>query len=371
MRRRRRGGGVGDASPGACAPHDRGSGGRGGEAEPDEERAAYQRRRRDARPADARLGARFGGGRQLGRLDARRGVQAEPRRLHASDAGRAVRAAVDVALLAGRQRAGETMGPNVALLTSAHRACGPSRRVVGGGARVELLARVVQPRAHRQDRRADDAGDLFGLPPFDLVQDEDDALLGRQLVEDAIDRVEAALVVEHALGRLGALRLGGALADVVGGDLGATLALAQPLQRDVDAEAVEPGRELGVAAEAADRAEDLDEHLLQHVLEIAATGAEHAMQVARDLGAVQAVELAERFLVAALAAGDQVGLRRWIGDGVQLSGVHPVPWWIVPRKTFSAGSSCSYLLLVRVASRRAERGEANRPRPGPAAEDAR
>ena len=99
-----------------------------------------------------------------------------------------------------------------------------------------------------------------------------------------------------------------------------------------------------------DRAEDLDEDLLQHVLEVAAAGAEHAMQVARDLGAIEAIELAERFLLATLAAGDQVGLRRGSGDGVQLSGVHPVPWWIVPRKTFSAGSSCSYLLLVRVAS---------------------
>jgi hypothetical protein len=63
----------------------------------------------------------------------------------------------------------------------------------------------VQARTHGQYRRTDDAGDLFGLAPFDFVEDEDDALLGRELVEDAIDGVEAAHVVERALGRLGAL----------------------------------------------------------------------------------------------------------------------------------------------------------------------
>jgi hypothetical protein len=62
---------------------------------------------------------------------------------------------------------------------------------------------------------------------------------------------------------------------------------------------------------------------MQHVLEIAAPGAEHAMQVAHDLRPIEPVKLAQRLALADLATLKQLrrlGRRR--GDDVQLAGVH-------------------------------------------------
>jgi hypothetical protein len=48
---------------------------------------------------------------------------------------------------------------------------------------------------------------------------------------------------------------------------------------------------------------------------------------------MDAIELAERLLVAALTAGDQIGRRGRVRDGLKLSG-HLHRWSIVPHKTF-------------------------------------
>src|SRR5262249_34748785 len=84
---------------------------------------------------------------------------------------------------------------------------------------------------------------------------------------------------------------------------------AQPPQSDVHADAVQPGRELRVAAEADHPPESDDEDLLHEVVELGPV-AEHAVEVAGDRPPVLAVELLERGALAGDAAADELRLAR-------------------------------------------------------------
>src|SRR5205085_11335622 len=81
--------------------------------------------------------------------------------------------------------------------------------------------------------------------------------------------------------------------------------LAQSLQCNIHRHPVEPRRDARVAAEARDRAEHLDEHLLNDVLEVVAARAEDAIEGARNLGAIGAVEAGQGVALAAAAPLDE------------------------------------------------------------------
>ncbi len=138
---------------------------------------------------------------------------------------------------------------------------------------------------------AHDLGDLARGDPLELVQDEDDALLVGEPVEQATEGA-------HALAPLGVLVGGGRLAAeqsvarrLVGED-GAAARGPPVHEHDVDRDAVQPGAELRLPAEVLQALVDLDEDLLDDVLEVA-PAPEHAVDEAGDVGAVALVELPE------------------------------------------------------------------------------
>ena len=87
--------------------------------------------------------------------------------------------------------------------------------------------------------------------------------------------------------------------------------LAQVHEDEVDGEAVQPGGEGGLAAEAAELAEEVEERLLGHVLGFGDV-AEHAQAEGVDAALVQGVELGEGFGVAVFGGLDGFG---FAGDG--------------------------------------------------------
>src|SRR5688572_6506443 len=136
-------------------------------------------------------------------------------------------------------------------------------------AAVELLAGVVQARADGDLGRADDVGDLGDVELLDLVQHEDDALLGRQPLERPVDPTQLLLLGEPLVG--GERGAGHVLERVgVRHRRRAPRTRAEATEGDVDADAIEPGRQLGVAAEARHAAERDEKDLLHQVVELAA-----------------------------------------------------------------------------------------------------
>src|ERR1041385_1642387 len=117
---------------------------------------------------------------------------------------------------------------------------------------------------------------------------EDDALLGREQLERLVDPLLLLAALQRTvrcLGALGQARIGRRGVEIGDADRGgAALAGADLAKRDVDADAVEPGRQPRVAAEPLEAAECDDEDLLDEIVEIAAI-AEDAVQVASDLAA--------------------------------------------------------------------------------------
>ena len=87
--------------------------------------------------------------------------------------------------------------------------------------------------------------------------------------------------------------------------------LAQVHEDQVDGEAMQPGGEGGLAAEAADLAEEMEEGLLGHVFGFRDV-AEHAQAERVDAALVQGVELGEGFGIAVLGGFDGFG---FAGDG--------------------------------------------------------
>ncbi len=86
---------------------------------------------------------------------------------------------------------------------------------------------------------------------------------------------------------------------------------AQMHQDEVDRKAMQPGGEGGLAAEAADLAEEMEEGLLGHVLGFGDV-AEHAKAEGVDAAFVQGVELGKCLGVAVLGGFDGFG---FAGDG--------------------------------------------------------
>src|SRR6185503_12437904 len=111
--------------------------------------------------------------------------------------------------------------------------------------------------------------------------------------------------LERALGRLGPLgqtRIDRCAVEVGHSDRGRTTApRANATERDVDADAIEPGRESRVAAKPLEAAERDHEDFLDEIVEVG-TIAEDAVEVAGDLSAEAVIELVLRSAVIAPAA---------------------------------------------------------------------
>ena len=131
-------------------------------------------------------------------------------------------------------------------------------------------------------------GNLGRRQPFELVQDEDDALLVGQAGEQAAEGAHALAALDVLVGgELGAAQ--DRIARRLVGEDGAAAGRAPVHEHDVDRDAVEPGAELGLAAEVLQALVGLDEDLLDDVFQVAAR-AEHPVDEARDVGAVPLVE---------------------------------------------------------------------------------
>src|SRR5690606_22089455 len=87
-----------------------------------------------------------------------------------------------------------------------------------------------------------------------------------------------------------------------------------PVLTKVDGDAINPGAELGVAAELSDGFEDLDEDLLGHVLRFVAPP-EHAEHQREHAVLVELNELVERSLVVRPQALDELTLAGFVRFG--------------------------------------------------------
>ena len=149
-------------------------------------------------------------------------------------------------------------------------------------------------------------GDLVVLEAFDVVEDEDHAVAGRQrgdgaLEGDAVDgagELEVA-AAEVALGRV----LFGWVDGLFEGDEVEAL-LAQMHQDEIYRKSMKPCGEGGLAAEAADLAEEVEEGLLGHVFGFGDV-AEHAEAEGVDAAFVEGVELGECLGVAVFGCFDR------------------------------------------------------------------
>lgn len=163
------------------------------------------------------------------------------------------------------------------------------------------------PHGHSQE-----AGDLFVLVAFDVVQDEDGA--------GAVGQPgDGALQGQVRLGH-GALRLSQVGREVLVALLPAAVGAHLP-QDDPGGQAVEPGAERALAAEGGERSPGRDERLLGHLL--GETGiAGHAQGEGMDPPVVEPVELLERARVPPARAGrEHLAWVRW-GEGS--GGTHEV-----------------------------------------------
>ena len=148
---------------------------------------------------------------------------------------------------------------------------------------------------------------LVMLEAFDVVEDEDHAIAGGKrcdgsLERDAVYRTGERLIAGAEVA-LGSVVLGGVDGLFERDQLQALL--AQMHEHQVDGEAVQPGGEGGLAAEAAELAEEVEEGLLGHVLGLGYV-AEHAQTEGVDATLVQRVELCESVRVAVLGALDGI-----------------------------------------------------------------
>ncbi len=150
-------------------------------------------------------------------------------------------------------------------------------------------------------------GNLIMLEAFDVVKDEDHAVArGKQsygaFEGDAVDGAGEGLIVGAEVAP-GSVVLGGADGLFEGDELEALL--AQMHEDEVDGEAVQPGGEGALAAEAAELAEEMQEGVLGHVLGLGDV-AEHAEAEGVDAAFVESVELCEGVGVAISGALDGI-----------------------------------------------------------------
>ena len=172
----------------------------------------------------------------------------------------------------------------------------------------ELEASLVELRFAVSSGAFEHGGNLIMLETFDVVQDEDHAVPGREggygsLEGDAVDGA-GELGVAGAEVSLGSVVFRGVDGLFEGDELEALF--AQVHEDKVDGEAVEPGGEGGLSAEAADLAEEMEEGLLGHVFGFGDV-AEHAEAEGVNAALVEGVELGEGFGVAGLGLLDGLG----------------------------------------------------------------
>ena len=148
-------------------------------------------------------------------------------------------------------------------------------------------------------------GDLVVLETFDVVEDKDHAVAGRErgygaFEGDAVDRA-GELDVAAAEVTLGGVFFRGVDGLFEGDEVEAFF--AEMHQHQIYRKSMEPGGEGGFAAEAADLAEEMEEGLLGHVFGFGDV-AEHAEAEGVDAAFVEGVELGKRFGVSVLCALD-------------------------------------------------------------------
>ena len=172
----------------------------------------------------------------------------------------------------------------------------------------QLEAGFVELRFTVSSGAFEHGGNLIMLETFDIVQDEDHAVAGREggdgsLEGDAVDGA-GELGVAGAEVALGSVLFGGVDGLFEGDELEALL--AEVHEDEVDGEAMEPGGEGRLTAEAADLAEEMEEGLLGHVFGLGDV-AEHAEAEGVDAAFVEGVELGEGFGIAGLGLLDGLG----------------------------------------------------------------
>ena len=156
-------------------------------------------------------------------------------------------------------------------------------------------------------------GDLIVLEAFDVVEDEDHAVAGRERGDGALegDAVDGAGELEVAAAEvaLGRVFFGGVDGLFERDEVEALF--AEMHEDEIYRKAMEPGGEGGLAAEAADLAEEMEEGFLGHVFGFGDV-AEHAEAEGVDAAFVERVELGERLGVSVFGGFDGFG---FAGDG--------------------------------------------------------
>src|SRR5690606_8927901 len=139
---------------------------------------------------------------------------------------------------------------------------------------VDRIARAEDPRTHRADRAIHPLRDLLVTHAFDLAQGDRLAQLVRQALDSAHDRLFHLLAHQFALGRVVVAQADAGIELLGVRDVDVRARRPAP-GRDqvvlgrVDRDPVQPGVELGVAAEVAERAVGAQEGFLGHVLAFA------------------------------------------------------------------------------------------------------
>jgi hypothetical protein len=157
-------------------------------------------------------------------------------------------------------------------------------------------------------RTFEHGGNLIMLETFDVVKDEDHAVAGGKQGDGALERDAVDRTREHGVAgaevALGRVFFGGVDGLFERDELEALF--AEVHEDEVDGEAVEPGGESGLAAEAAEFAEEVEEGFLGHIFGFGDV-AEHAEAEGVDAAFMQGVELGESIGVAVFGAFDGLG----------------------------------------------------------------
>ena len=193
-------------------------------------------------------------------------------------------------------------------------ACGPVSRVDArlslGLAKefAELEAGLVELGLAVAGGAFEHGGDLIVLEAFDVVEDEDHAVAGGKQGDGAFERDAVDRTREHGVAgaevALGRVFFGGVDGLFERDELEALL--AQVHEDEVDGEAVQPGGEGALAAEAAELAEEVEEGFLGHVFGFGDV-AEHAQAEGIDAALVERVELGKGIGVAVFGVLDGFG----------------------------------------------------------------
>src|SRR5262249_52015588 len=128
--------------------------------------------------------------------------------------------------------------------------------------RAELRPRAVAPHPHRLQLDVEEPRDLLARELFDLEQDEDGAIFLLHPVEELVDKRGRlpSLQLVDGRGRRAALELARCLVAKA-----VTPLAPAPVARHVGGDAVEPGREIGLALAAGQLGVNDQEHVVHHV----------------------------------------------------------------------------------------------------------